>query len=200
MQYLARADRQKDFGFETADGSYRFEVYRDIMLPAYFGGRGTTPGEVEVLDRDGRVLDSEIGVQVIQTFGIRVHLLGITAIDGEHQSRLLVRESDPVAAWSVDVVRKFMSQREVTATVAGLVGAAGEAPASDQSDEASLRAAVVAFYQTLEPSDIEDIETVFNASRQIPPTYDGRLLASCRTALGRDLLVHERRQFRSLFN
>jgi hypothetical protein len=91
-----------------------------------------------------------------------------------------------------------MSQREVTATVSRPVVAAGEAPAVDQSDEVKLRAAIVAFWQTLEPSDIEDIETVFNASRQIPPTYDGRLLASCRTALGRDLLVPERRQLRSL--
>lgn len=59
MQWLARVDRQKDFGFETTDGSYRFEVYRDIVLPAYFGGRGTAPSEVEVLDRRGRVIDGE---------------------------------------------------------------------------------------------------------------------------------------------
>jgi hypothetical protein len=55
--------------------------------------------------------DLRVGVQVIQTFGVRVQLVGIDTSRGTSQSRDLRREADKVTVWDEDTVRSFLSVR-----------------------------------------------------------------------------------------
>jgi uncharacterized LabA/DUF88 family protein len=151
--------------------------------------------------------DLRVGVQVAQTFGVRVHLLGISGLGGEAQSKLLVREADTWTRWGKDDVAAFLSLREVVppdaaapeAPPAEESGSNGEPPAEAVGAEATLRATAERFLAGLQPADLTDIETVYEATRKVPYQYDKRLLATARTDLGRDLDVAESRTLRTFF-
>lgn len=57
--YLARAEGGVSYEFVSNDGLYRFDGYRYRRLPFNLAGGGQAPGEVRILDRSGRVIDSE---------------------------------------------------------------------------------------------------------------------------------------------
>ena len=57
--YLARSEGGDSYTFTSNDGLYRVEGYRYLRLPFHLNGAGDAPGEVRVLDRTGRVIDSE---------------------------------------------------------------------------------------------------------------------------------------------
>jgi hypothetical protein len=59
INYLARAEGGDSYTFLSDDGFYRIEGYRYLHLPFRLSGAGPSPGEVRVLDRSGRVIDSE---------------------------------------------------------------------------------------------------------------------------------------------
>ena len=156
--------------------------------------------------------DLRVGVQVAQTFGIRVHLLGITGSDGEAQSKLLVREADTCSRWTKADVAKFLSLREppavVTTDPATATGAQpqesptsamGSADAPSIEVIATLRDTCRRFLDALQRTDLVDINTVYDATHKVPYQYDKRLLASARTDLGRDLAVAESRALRHAF-
>jgi NYN domain len=52
--------------------------------------------------------DIRIGVQIAQSFGVRVHLVGIAPSRGS-QSVQLLRESDTTTEWDAATVSKFLS-------------------------------------------------------------------------------------------
>ena len=54
--------------------------------------------------------DVRVGVEIAQTHGIRVHLLGIHPAD-ESQSELLRREADTRRVWDADGVRSFLEHQ-----------------------------------------------------------------------------------------
>ncbi len=156
--------------------------------------------------------DLRVGVQVAQTFGIRVHLLGITGSDGEAQSKLLVREADTCNRWTKPDVAKFLSLREPAVIVPPEPGTATNATMQQGSDlvntsadtptaevVATLRATCQRFLDGLQRTDLVDIKTVYDATHKVPYQYDKRLLASARTDLGRDLAVAESRTLRNVF-
>jgi hypothetical protein len=61
--------------------------------------------------------DLRVGVQVAQSYGVRVHLLGI-AIDGDKaQSSGLVREGDTNSGWTATDVTSFLSVRAAARAV-----------------------------------------------------------------------------------
>jgi len=155
--------------------------------------------------------DLRIGVQIAQTFGVRVHLLGITGSDGEAQSKLLVREADTCARWSYTEVSRFLSIRLVPIGDAADTAIAANADRSEGSEQlyvggeampqaASLsERAVRQIMSELTRSDLDDIATVYAATRKIPYQYDRRLLATARTEFARELNTSESRALRGAF-
>ena len=54
--------------------------------------------------------DTRIGVQIAQSFGVRVHLIGI-ATSSKNQSPALMRESDTTVKWEKTKTETFLAQR-----------------------------------------------------------------------------------------
>jgi hypothetical protein len=59
IQFVASANRSEAYEVRSPTGEYALRVYRDMPIPAIFGGRGPAPGLVEVSDTSGQVFDSE---------------------------------------------------------------------------------------------------------------------------------------------
>jgi hypothetical protein len=59
IQYLARTEHDLKFDVPSPDRQYRLVAYRDVPLPLWLGGSGASPGEIEVLDAQGRTIDGE---------------------------------------------------------------------------------------------------------------------------------------------
>jgi uncharacterized LabA/DUF88 family protein len=145
--------------------------------------------------------DLRIGVQVAQTFGIRVHLLGIASKEGDACSRLLLREVDTVTRWDDETVAKFLSVRAHAPLGSVSLSSSVARTHAERSSEGddTLKNAVTIFFTGLSSDDLLDIKTVYEAERVIPHAFDAQLLASCRTALGRDLEIVEKRSMRKQF-
>lgn len=147
--------------------------------------------------------DIRIGVQVAQTFGVRIHLLGIRPARGS-QSADLVKEADTTHEWDDSVVGQWMKVHAATrepvrphslpsrARDAGLAQSTGfgaDAAAETKSTIASL-----------ETPDVERIVRYLDTNRDlIPPEIDRPTLARLRNRLGRDLTDWERKEFRRIF-
>jgi hypothetical protein len=52
--------------------------------------------------------DTRIGVQIAQSYGVRIHLLGIHPARS-NQSKQLIQEADTISEWTRDVVMSFLS-------------------------------------------------------------------------------------------
>jgi len=133
--------------------------------------------------------DIRVGVQVAQTFGIRIHLLGIQPARGS-QSPDLLSEADTLHEWGKNKVGSWLTVVEETPAAAAV--------AAERSDEwmsqvvearvgALTHAAAVAIY-----------EFATNNRNQIPQDFDRPSLATARQTIDRDLTPEERRGFRAL--
>jgi uncharacterized LabA/DUF88 family protein len=152
--------------------------------------------------------DVRIAVQIAQTFGVRVHLIGLEP-SRVSQSPALRQEADTVHEIPKADVARFMEVMTPTsanpapipvpATVAAAVGKASSSPVSsvnavDQVIDEAIKQTLAHPY-----SDISSLKAALAASTSVPEEYDKRLLATCRTLLQRDLTGDERREMRSLF-
>jgi uncharacterized LabA/DUF88 family protein len=152
--------------------------------------------------------DVRIAVQIAQTFGVRVHLIGLEP-SRVSQSPALRQEADTVHEIAKADVSKFLK----VLTPAPPKPAFTTGPAAVPSVVPKMSLAKVgptktidqvideAIQQTLAPpnSDIAALKAALSASTGVPMEYDKRLLGTCRTLLGRDLTGDERREMRSLF-
>ena len=131
--------------------------------------------------------DVRIGVQIAQSFGVRVHLLGIKA--GKHsQSPLLVQEADTTTIWTRSAIEVFLSIRSHSIS------------AETESDSTSgIEDIVAAFAASLTDDQLQDFAEYRKAARGVPPEFDGRLLAKARDRVGRDLDALERKGIRAGF-
>jgi hypothetical protein len=160
--------------------------------------------------------DVRIAVQIAQTFGVRVHLIGLEP-SRVSQSPSLRQEADTVHEIARADVAKFLKvlppappKLEVV-LAAPAVAAAGSAavdaavPNVSGSKVGSVKTIdqVIdeAIQQTLATpySDIPALKAALDASPGVPMEYDRRLLGTCRNLLQRDLTGDERREMRSLF-
>jgi NYN domain len=159
--------------------------------------------------------DIRIGVQIAQSFGVRVHLVGIAPSRGS-QSMQLLRESDTTTEWDAATVSKFLSIRAPAATAAAaalsvatipILGTVPVPPLAASPVSSALPATVTAaldpiiraMVATLDSSDITALKTLWLTSRSVPREFDGKLLARSRAELGRDLAPDEKRHVRSRF-
>jgi hypothetical protein len=157
--------------------------------------------------------DLRVGVQVAQTFGIRVHFLGVEINDSKAQSPLLAREVDTNSRWTTAELSAFLKIRPAPApfVVSTVEAGTGIPPAAPIGTAAAARPpdgveiteilerAAHELYETLTDADLDDIRIVLRASQSIPQPYDGRLLARSGAAIGRPLEVSEKRETRRLF-
>ena len=77
MQFLSKADRVAAYSFPSEDGRYVLAAYRDIPLPFGLGGGGRSPGELEVRDARGHVVDSVHVSDVMTVHGVRWELFKV---------------------------------------------------------------------------------------------------------------------------
>ena len=137
--------------------------------------------------------DTRIGVLIAQSFGVRVHLLGIAPSRG-NQSRQLAQESDTASEWSISDIDELLTLKpglEVVdpAPQTGRLAVTG-------AIAADLNTAVSEFSAALTPNDLEIISNL-NAGADIPDEIDRRLLTACSQRLGRRLEWDERGYIRN---
>jgi hypothetical protein len=147
--------------------------------------------------------DTRIGVQIAQSYGVRVHLLGVFPARS-NQSKQLVQEADTTGEWSKDIVERFL---QITA---GLSAPAFAAPIVDTSARIATPVPLMPACLTLEDCarnvaaalDIRQVHIViehwqdYNA---IPKEFDGRLLAISRDGVGHILDGLEKGMLRRAF-
>jgi hypothetical protein len=158
--------------------------------------------------------DVRIAVQIAQTFGVRVHLIGLEP-SRVSQSPSLRQEVDTVHEIAKADVSKFLkvltpAPPKVAVALgpaaAITTGPAAVAPAVPKASALVGQAKTIdqvideAIQKTLAPpADISALKAALAASNGVPMEYDRRLLGTCRTLLQRDLTGDERREMRSLF-
>ena len=138
--------------------------------------------------------DVRIGVQIAQGFGVRVHLLGIKPSRGS-QSLQLMQEADTTTEWDAAHVGRFLTVRP-DAAAGGATSAYNEHETSTTDPFAPVIANMVAALTT---SDIAHLGTFWQSRAGLPPEMDGRLIATCRTIVRRDLTTAEKRDVRRRF-
>lgn len=147
--------------------------------------------------------DVRIGVQVAQSYGVRVHLVGIAPCRGS-QSVQLMQESDTTTEWDRAVVSSFLSVRpSPNAVTAQSVVSTPPAINVNVIPPEELMAVVQEVIDAIaEPGKIA-VGQYLLGNRGIPPEYDRQILEAGRTKHGRPLEETEKRyvrmKFRELF-
>ncbi len=135
--------------------------------------------------------DVRVGVHIAQSLGVRVHLLGIVPSRGS-QSKQLMFEADTTSELDADCVWQFLTYREppkrerVTNVSTDEGDAIFEESARELADE-------------LDTNDVHALITHWEHRADVPPEFDGKLLARCRQSIGRDLNNSEKRTLRLNF-
>ncbi|WP_420606638.1 NYN domain-containing protein [Novosphingopyxis sp.] len=133
--------------------------------------------------------DVRVGVQVAQTFGVRVHLLGIHPAKGS-QSISLVAEADTHHEWGKDVVEQWLTILPEQSEPAYV--AAADAGENWIPTFAAKRVA------SLSPTEAQEILDYAAANgNQLPRDFDRPTLASAGHVLGRDATPKERKELRA---
>ncbi len=151
--------------------------------------------------------DVRIGVQIAQSYGVRVHLLGITG-PGQSQSPQLLHEADTTMVWDNAAAAKMISLQvapmPVVVPIANVPSAhpqaAVVAPSGTNAIHRALDATTDSLLTSLTASDVADIKVFWgNNQMGVPHEFDGKLIATGRTSLGRDLSSTERQYVRKRF-
>ncbi len=150
--------------------------------------------------------DLLIGVQIAQSFGVRVHLIGIEPSRGS-QSLQLRQEADTKHEFSSTEVGTFLQMissalpPSVFAAPPALSSASEPAPSGlvvSPGLKQSLTDGIQSVLQRLSPDETANLAQAIERTRSVPMVHDGRVLASCRTSLGRDLTMEEKKVMRAL--
>lgn len=131
--------------------------------------------------------DTRIGVQIAQSFGVRVHLVGI-ATSSKNQSTALMQESDTTVKWEKAEIETFLAQR-VEFKVGDSMSRTSAWPASASRD--ILTECVDKFVD----EHSEELAAL-QPNSGIPPQLDRELLRICRSRLDRWLDKPERHYIR----
>ncbi len=137
--------------------------------------------------------DVRIGVQIAQSFGVRVHLLGIDASKSS-QSPLLIQESDTTSLWTKAEIEKFLAIKPST-----IVKSDVKSDPVALVEPPKLEEVATQFANILDDDQINSFAEYRKLNKGVPPEFDGKLLAKARDALGRDLDQKEKRNLRATF-
>lgn len=147
--------------------------------------------------------DIRIGVQIAQTFGVQIHLLGIKPARGS-QSPDLIQESDSHHEWGEDMLKQLMSFVAEAPTIAA-PGPSVNLAKIDTTDEAPVFIEHVqrAIDDTLDSLPQQALDNAIKAFRSntnsVPQELDRPTLGRLRLLLGRDLGDEERKAYRVHF-
>ena len=134
--------------------------------------------------------DVRIGVQIAQSFGVRVHLLGIEPSRG-NQARSLRQESDTTAEWSkTDIAQILTVASHINVSPISRAGA--ETPAVDTY--AALDLVVDEFVKSRSRHDLTQIDLA--PGSRLPRSLDAPLIAIASRQISRDLTEDEKRHLR----
>lgn len=136
--------------------------------------------------------DLRIGVQIAQSFGVRIHLVGLEP-SRSNQSYLLLQEADTTTEWSKADIGTLLS---FNPNAVQWSSASANLAQIAESAAAVLNEAVDEFVATLSDMDI-NIIAALSPNDPLPRNYDAPLLAASREKMGRDLEEMERRHIRS---
>ena len=139
--------------------------------------------------------DVRIGVQLAQSFGVRVHLLGITT-GGGNQSPLLLQEADTVVRWNKAKVRQFM-----TVADEGPVETVRPPDVDDINLESDIGSALDRVAAKAVQVWANRINPLSNPTKndKIPRFFDAPLLAVASATIDRELSMAERNRLREAF-
>lgn len=130
--------------------------------------------------------DVRIGVQLAQSFGVRVHLQGIEPSRG-NQSDLLIQEADTVGEWGASDIAEMLVVPSHAHREATDVSIRGE-PGDDFFTTANR--VIEARIARCTPTELHDIQSA--QPGRIPGDIHRPLLGAAKTELGRDLELSER--------
>jgi NYN domain len=191
-------------GFVNSRGEQK-EVDSLIVTDLVELARNRAMSDAVLLSGDG---DVRIGVQIAQSFGVRVHLLGIVPSRGS-QSPQLIQECDTVTEWNAAMVGRLLTKQQTNPLVAVPTDVGVTASPPQQGDplpgspstNPRLDAVTDQLVRTLLATDVAAIKSYWVAQqRGVPSEFDGKLIASGRTAMGRDLTHDEKRYMRKRFS
>lgn len=157
--------------------------------------RNHAMSDAVLLSGDG---DVRIGLQIAQSFGVRVHLIGIAPSRGS-QSPQLMQEADTTTEWDSNIVSKFLTVLPSALTAPTSPPTTTSAENSAPVAEASFEAVVKQLLTELDSGEIADLRSFWESNTGLPREVDGRLLARCRTEMGRSLEREEKRYVRAKF-
>ena len=152
--------------------------------------------------------DVRIGVQLAQSFGVRVHLVGVKPCAGT-QSTALRQEADTCTEWDVTTIGKIISLRKPAAAPVAPAATAGskkptltaaKAAASAPAGAAGtsgLDTVLESVLAELTPAEIKGaVGYMAENSNNVPHELDSKVLARCRTKLGHNMDDDTRRKVR----
>jgi len=154
--------------------------------------------------------DVRIGVQIAQSYGVRVHLLGIQPARGS-QSDPLMQEADTTHELSATDVGAFLKIKAGAVTAGSQndgkqVSTAKKVVATSSREEPNSNVFVNSKDQVvaevvgaISPTDLARLKKEVSTSQGVPSEFDGKLLGKCRDALGRDLDMKEKSSLRTAF-
>ena len=144
--------------------------------------------------------DLRVGVQIVQSLGVRVHLIGIVPSRG-NQSDLLQEEADTITEWSKEDVEGILSVKPVAETtpVEAPQNSASNGDSGGDRDEL-LTAVATAVASTIDERDLPSVaEELSRRPPLVPHLYDRALLAAVRERLGQDMEESEKHRIRAVF-
>lgn len=142
--------------------------------------------------------DLRIGVQIAQSFGVRVHLLGIEA-GKRSQSPLMLQEADTTALWSKADIAKFLSAGPPVVATSVQTAQPTAVPVATPRPRQTLEQVAADFAAGLDDEQVQRFAEFRQTSRSVPAEFDGKLLAKSRELLNRDLNADEKRMLRTNF-
>ena len=142
--------------------------------------------------------DLRVGVQLAQSFGVRVHLLGVEPTRG-NQSYLLLQEADTTTEWHKEDVETIMSLRPYVETYLDALTGTLALSLGEGEDEVLDRVATEVVGSITE-EDLAAISVALSRDpRWVPPDSDRLLLLRGSETLSRELTQTEKRYIREKF-
>lgn len=137
--------------------------------------------------------DLRVGVQVAQTYGVRVHLLGIEPSRGT-QSPHLLQEVDSHIEWSRSIIETVISCAKIA--VQGPTRPILEQPSQQIETEIDFLAVIGTIMVRFDHEQLTSIKAHLDTTGSLPRDVDAPLLAQARHTLGADLSLDQKRQLR----
>ena len=183
QQALADSDNIKFRpGVVTAGGQQK-EVDSLIVTDLIELARNNAISDAVLLSRDG---DLKIGVQIAQSFGVRVHLVSVAPrFWPNSRNRSLFQESDTATELTSSDVSKILALKPGADPSSGTFDGTKLSEATDEA-KATLDAIVAGFMDLLDPSNRTTIGGLQSNDR-IPSKIDADLLTAGRDKFGQRL-------------